>query len=303
MSYICADFMTTHCQYIEQQGKWKPVRYSTIFSRHSADNIISNDFELFDDLISDYDEQQIGNEIITYKDYLSYIFHYLTYNYRNEYVIKNALLNKIIKDYGTNHTVALNEFAVGNSIADVVLFNGNSRAYEIKTEYDSPKRLDTQLADYNEVFQFCSLVVHEKYYEKYSKEVNPNVGIIVYSLKKGRICFEEKKPAIENIHINPHLLIRCLRTEEYKKIVKSYYGAFPKELNAFNAFNICEELISEIPEDTLHQLFIATIKERKNNMKYLRKYEPCLRQLCLSMHLMPKDYEILNSRLLTTIKI
>lgn len=301
--HLHAIFMTTRCQYIEPHDKWRLVRYSSIFSRHIADNILSNDFEFLKDLIRDYDVRQIGNRIITYKDYLSYIFRYLTCNYRNEYIVKNALLNKIIKDYGTSHTIALNEFSVGNSIADVVLFNGNSRAYEIKTEYDSAKRLNTQLTDYTEIFQFCYLVVHEKHYEKYRKEINSNVGIVAYSLNKGRICFEEKKPAIENIHINPHLLIRCLRTEEYKKIVKSYYGVLPTEMNAFNAFNICEELITNIPEAELHQLFIAAIKGRKNNMKYLSKYEPYLRQLCLSMHIMPKDYDILNSRLLTTINI
>lgn len=260
--------MRERTYHINQQEKWKGVRYSTIFSRRNIESVLCDDFALFDDVIKAYDKDIVGNSIFTYKDYFSYVFRYLTCNYRNEYVIKNALLNEIIRQYGTSHTIALNEFSVGNSIADVVLFNGNSRAYEIKTEYDSPKRLGTQMADYNELFQYCYLVVHKDYYSKYRQDIPINAGIIVYDLNRRRIRFEEKQKPIENTNINSQLLMRCLRTEEYKKIIKLYYGSLP-EMNSFTAFDICEELMRNIPQNKLHEFFISTIKERKNNMKHL----------------------------------
>ncbi len=85
-------------------------------------------------------------------------------------------------------------------------------------------------------------------------------------------------------------------------IVRLYYGSLP-EMNAFTAFTICEQLLSQIPAESLHQLFIQIIKGRKNNMKYLKKYDKSLRQMCLSMHLFPNEYKMINEKLLTPIKI
>ncbi len=297
-----ANFVIMSIRHKEQQDKWRGVRYASIFSRRNIENIFCDDFTLFDELIQTYDKQIVGQDIINYKNYFCYAFRYLMRNYRNEYIVKNALLNNLIKHHGTSQTVAFNEFRVGKSIADLVLFNGNSRAYEIKTEYDSPKRLGTQMIDYNELFQFCYLVVHEQYYEKYHKDINSNVGVIIYSLDKGHIHFEEKQSATENTNINPYLLMRCLRTEEYKRIVSLYYDSLP-EMNAFTAFEICEELMANVPASKLHEFFISTMKERRSNMKYLKEYESYLRQLCLSMHIMPKEYDILYSKLLTNITI
>ena len=287
---------------IEQIEKWRTTRYSSIFTRHNFQKILTDDLALFDGIIMDYGGAITKKDTLTYKDYLIHIFRYLTQNYRNEYIIKNALLNALICKYGTTKTIALNEFAVGESIADMVLFNGCSKAFEIKTEYDTPKRLATQLADYKKIFQYCYLVVHRDSLPKYSKEVDESIGVITYCMKRGRFSFEEFRSAKENLDIDPHLLMRCLHTDEYKKIVQTYYGYLPT-MNSFTAFDICEESISKIPSEELHKLFIKTVKERKSNMKHLKSYDSCMRQMCLSMHLTPNEYEIINTRLLTTVKL
>ena len=281
---------------------WRCVRYSSIFSRGNFDRLLKrNDYTLFQDIISDYDSKLIGSRLITYADFTDYAYKYILKNYRNEYVFKNSLINMLIKEFGTSHTIIFNEFSVGNSIADLVMFNGISRAYEIKTELDSDKRLGTQLADYKKIFQRCFVVVHDNCVGKYIN-ADDDIGIISMCVNRGNVKFEEVKAPKDNHNIDPHILIRCLRSSEYKELVKRYYRELP-EMNAFTAFSICEEMMSAIPSDKLNCLFIDLMKERKTNMSQLKIFDKHLRQIGLSMHFSDKDYEIVSQRLQEPIQI
>ncbi|WP_350293202.1 sce7726 family protein [uncultured Croceitalea sp.] len=82
-------------------------------------------------------------------DAINFIYKSLLKNYKNEYVYKNILTNKLLlKKYSLRKTIALNEFNIGKSIADFVLLNGEARVYEIKTELDNLEKLDKQVLDY-----------------------------------------------------------------------------------------------------------------------------------------------------------
>jgi hypothetical protein len=77
----------------------------------------------------------------------------LRHSYRAEYVYKAEVANRIVFGRHSPRTASLQvEFPVSNSIVDVAVFNGTSTAYEIKTEYDSERRLSTQTRDYLKVF-------------------------------------------------------------------------------------------------------------------------------------------------------
>jgi hypothetical protein len=77
----------------------------------------------------------------------------LRHSYRAEYVYKAEVANRIVFGRHSPRTASLQvEFPVSNSIVDVAVFNGTSTAYEIKTEYDSERRLSTQPRDYLKVF-------------------------------------------------------------------------------------------------------------------------------------------------------
>jgi hypothetical protein len=184
------------------------------------------------------------------------------------------------------NTIAINEFRVGNSIADMVLFNGTSKAFEIKTELDSKKRLSGQLTDYSKIFKECYVVTHHSLTEKYLKE-NSQIGVIEWAENRNSVRMHEVREAIINPLIDPETLIRTIRTQEYKNIVKNYYGTLP-EMNSFNMFETCREMIKHIPNDTLNQLFIDELKKRKSNTAILQSFHKELRQLVLSMNLNEK---------------
>jgi len=265
--------------------------YSSIFSSTYFSKLLKlNDYSFIDDKISTYDKDLVGHKIYTYNDYIKFIYKELKKEYLNEYIYKNTFINDfIIKQYGLKNSNVINEFRVGKSVADLVMFNGTSKAFEIKTELDSNKRLNTQLSDYRKIFKQSYIITHERLADKYFKE-DPNVGVIVLQQNSRSLKMKEIRAASVNEEICPKTLMRVVRTDEYKNIVKSYYGSLPK-MNSFNMFDICESLIFQIPNNILNELFIGELKKRKTNTINLRKYQAELTQLGLAMNLKHKKYD------------
>lgn len=268
--------------------------YSSVFSSTPFSKIIKNgDLSFIEARINRYDlDYLMSGKFYTYMDYLQYIYRELEKNYRNEYFYKNTFLNSILLNhYGIKDTIAINEFRVGSSVADLVLFNGSSKAFEIKTELDSNKRLKGQVKDYRKIFDECYVVTDESLIEKYAKE-DLSVGIIALRKTSRSVTMYEWRKAEKNTTIDPATLMRCLRTEEYKNIVKTFYGDLP-EMNSFNMFPICSEIIKSIPPDELSVLFLNQLKKRKSSTAFLKTFHKELRQLALAMNLEKNKYDVL----------
>lgn len=67
----------------------------------------------------------------------------------------------------------------GRARADVVAVNGHVIAYEIKSDFDSIKRLETQIPEYDRNFEMNYIVVGSKYAESIVDTVPEYWGIIV----------------------------------------------------------------------------------------------------------------------------
>lgn len=271
--------------------------YATIFSSTSFSKLLQrNDYSFINAKIERYDFSKVGKEIHTYHDYIQYIYKELRKRYRNEYVYKNTFINDLLLNkYGVKDTIAINEFRVGNSIADIVMFNGTSKAFEIKTELDSNKRLSGQLSDYTKIFKSCYIVTHESLSEKYLRE-DDNIGVIELVERSKSLIMQEVRAAKENSFIDSETLIHAIRTSEYKSIVKQYYGVLP-EMNSFNMFEICKSLMKQIPHEQLNDLFIDELKKRKTNTDIIKTFPNELRQLCFAMNINYKSYHELNYKL------
>jgi hypothetical protein len=271
--------------------------YASLFSSTSFVRLLHyDDYSFIDAKILRYDQSMVGKEIQTYYDYIKYAYIQLCTQYKNEYVYKNTFLNSLLLEkYGVKDTVAINEFRVGNSIADIVLFNGTSKAFEIKTALDSNKRLSTQLADYSKLFKESYVITHESLTEKYLKE-NSSIGIIEFTERSKKVKLREVRKAKENNTLDSDTLIRSIRTSEYKNIVKHYYGELP-EMNSFTMFTTCKEMMQAIPADQLQLLFIDEIKKRKSNTTILSLFHEELRQLFFAMNLTEKSFKELDCKL------
>jgi hypothetical protein len=288
---------------IANNQKEKLRSYARVFSSTSFLQLLKrDDFDFINKKIERYDGAKVGTSLFTYSDYIKYVYNSLKKDYRCEYVYKNELINELLlKKYGTKNTVVINEFKVGNSVADMVLFNGTSKAFEIKTELDSEKRLIGQLNDYTKIFKECYVVTHESLIEKYII-TDEKIGIIAITKKGHSHRMEEIRKAVVSDEIDVNVLMRSIRTQEYKNIIVSYFGELPR-VNGFRMFDECLLLMKQIPNNKLNDLFIAELKKRASNTQLLQSFYKELRQLCLSLKISQKDYQVLDLKLNQPIKL
>lgn len=258
--------------------------FSSAFSRSAFIDVLNfNDYSHFNWLVSKYDILRCA----TYSDLLKKSYSVISKYYRCEYVYKNELIKLLLKKYGTRNSIYFNEFRVGNSIADMVMFNGESKAFEIKTEYDTPRRLDKQMDDYKRFFDKCYIIVPEDKADEYRDIVESTTGIIAMSRNNGRIILKEIRHAEQNERFEFEALMSCLRTEEYKNIVLSL-GESLEGIAGYDMYKYCYQVISKANPNELRELFLREIKKRKNNTALLRKYPMSIRQMMLSLNL-PQD--------------
>lgn len=270
--------------------------FSLVFSRSVFKDIIDyNDFTRLDSIVERYD---IGSRSsVTYGDVIKKIYRAIRKKYCCEYVYKNEFITKIlINQYGTSKTVAFNEFKIPPSIVDIALFNGESKAFEIKTEYDSPKRLSSQLENYSMFFDKCYLIVSKDLLDKYINLIDEKIGVILLSHTKTSVELIQFRDAHKNHFINIALLMRVLHTQEYKNIIKTYYGDVPS-VSCFKMFDCCFEMMKQIPLEVLRPLILKEIKNRKNNTSLLRLSPIELRQMALSLNLKREEIVILKESL------
>ncbi|KAF2518184.1 sce7726 family protein [Flavobacterium salilacus subsp. salilacus] len=269
--------------YIKKSYPLNQLRdYSMLFSRSEVSRLFDNDFNSLNLKIKRYDNRESIKKL-NYLDYLKYAYKVLETHYPNEYVYKNEFLNQwLIKEVGNCQQSAIyNEFRLGKAIADLVMFNGTSKVFEIKTILDKEYRLSKQLIEYKKVFNEVYLIVPKLKLFKYLN-IDDEVGIIVYDEDKKE--FELIRNSYKNHFLNHSAIMEILHTSEYLNLVENYYGYLPK-VNDFNKFDICKKLISEIPGFELNRLFIDLMKSRKKQNNFSRKETRQFNQICLSLNL------------------
>ncbi len=82
--------------------------------------------------------------------------------------------------------------------------------------------------------------------------------------------------------------MRSLRTEEYKSIVESYFGEL-SGINSFNQYEICYNLICQIPIRDFNKLYIDQFKKSRFVGHLSKRYYKELNQISLSLKLNKAD--------------
>lgn len=239
--------------------------------------------------------------VITYGDFLEYGYRILAKSYRNEYVYKNQIVNRIIKRHSLKTSVILNEFHVGSSIADLIFLNGTDRAFEIKTEYDSDVRLLSQLSDYRKAFSSIYLVIPQSFLPRYERMLDNSVGIILLTDRNS--LKEYKKATPDYDHLDAETMMKCLRKEEYTDIIRKM--SIVPDTTPVRYFQACLEVFRSLPILELHSQFINTLKRRKlHNSDFIENEVPDFLKL-LAINLNPDRMQCqgLNSALSKAITV
>lgn len=275
--------------------------YSSLFSRSQVLSWLKMDFSSINFKIERYDEKWLNNQNSTYLDYLKYTYSVLADNYQNEYIFKNEFINNwLIKEVGEANSQIFSEFRAGNSIADLVMFNGCSRIFEIKTELDSDSRLAIQLQNYEKTFNQIFLIIPKSKLSIYKKQ-DASIGLITYD-PKSENTFSIYRPAKLNLDIEPSAIMTILHTNEYRSIVNRHYGFLPK-MTSFNQYKVCSELIFKIPKEMLNKLFIDEMKKRSSSNALSSRYYKEFNQLFLALKMNRDSKSKMIESLKTTIKI
>jgi len=261
--------------------------YSSLFSRNSVQEWIQGDFSSIRVKVKRYDNTWFDNRGASYLDYLKYVYGVLEDHYQNEYILKNTFLNEwLFEELGEYNSKLYNEFRVGDAIADLAMFNGSSKVFEIKTEFDSDRRLKMQLENYQRAFNQVFLIIPSSkisLYERYDK----NVGIILFNSNYEQSFAVYREAKIQS-DVDSAAIMNILHTREYKEIVQAYFGDLPP-MTSFNQFNICSSLIQEMPTCALNEHFIAQMKKRGSKNALSKRYFREFNQISLAMKMDKQD--------------
>ena len=269
--------------------------FSSLFSRSEVFRWLKDDFESIDLKLKRYNllEKNRGNSYLTV---LRNTYKILEKYYPNEYILKNEFLNQWLKkELGHESSLIFNELRIGKAIADLAMFNGISKVFEIKTVLDKEYRLSNQLQEYKKLFNEIYIIVPKIQLSKYLA-YNDNVGVITYDSSSKD--FDLVRKSQRNNFIDANAIMEVLHTKEYLKIVRTFFQELP-EMNAFNQFEVCKNLIATIPSKHLNKLFLKTMKERNINNLFFEKLNNEFNQICLSLNLSKPDRDKLIMKLKT----
>jgi len=205
----------------------------------------------------------LASQNITLGELFEKSYQQLLKNYRNEYVFKNAIAQKIlIGRHSIKSSSLFTELRVETSKADIAIFNGTSHIYEIKTDLDTFERLEKQIENYKKVFEYVNIVSVEAKVDTIKSLVDDDIGIIVltdrYTLKPIRKAKSRLKK------LNKEALFNMLRKEEYLEVIKNNFGYIPDVSNT-KIFSASKELFTTLSIEQAHKEVLKTLKSRKNH--------------------------------------
>lgn len=182
-------------------------------------------------------------------------------DYRCEYVYKNAITNKILLGrHSLNTSALISEMNVRNSKADIVIFNGTSTVYEIKTELDSLNRIDSQLKDYLKCFDKIYIVTTLEKIEKLKNRIPEKIGLIEYTKKN--TLKEHKKAESNKEFIDKEVLFSLFRKNEMLNIIKKVGSEIP-DVHPRYLREECKKIFMKLDNKEAHDIAVEEIKKRK----------------------------------------
>ena len=264
-----------------------------LFSKNTFSKIISNDdnkifYSVIKRFVPDYEHKTRGECIST-------IYQTISKEYRNEYLYKNTLLNKLlIGIHKVSKTVAFTEIPINKSKADFIMINGKAIFYEIKTDLDNLDRLDSQIKDYYKAFDHVCVVTNENDLEKViSKLSSADIG--VYALRKNDSFQHYREPRKNRENLDYLTMFKILRKNEFEIIVKNFYNYLPK-VTPVEYYDACFNLFKKIEINELYDFYISILKKRNVILKeeYLVKVPPELKFVIYFLEYKAKDYDKLQ---------
>lgn len=272
--------------------------FAGVFSRKVLSELASEGFsKTISEVVCRTHTQELF-ETKTLSDLFDYYYEQLVNSYRNEYVYKNAIATKLVLGRHKLANVAFfTEFKAWDTVADVVVVNGTTTAYEIKTEYDSFARLDNQLEVYQSVFDKVFLVVPESMLQAAYNNTPEHIGILVLNKRFALSCARDAQSNLRRV--SPQIIFSCLRKYEYEYVIVKYFGSLPS-VEAIYLRRKCAELFSTLAPEIIQEEFLRSLKARQDirqNKNYIEQLPKSIASLVLSAELTENELSNLSNKL------
>ena len=230
-----------------------------------------------------------GNDMLV-REFFDAIFKRLISEYRDEYVYKNAIAEKILLGKHNLRTASmLTEFRVDDCKADVVVLNGTSEVYEIKSEMDNFERLDRQIAAYKKMFDLITIITTERLFMAVEERTPEEVGIRV--LADGRYHFRKspaRDPVSNSSNVDPLVIFNSLQQGEYLKIIKELCKISLSSLPNTKIYSVAKKHFEMLSPEEAHEAMVKVLKSRRGASKlasFINEVPNSLKAASLSLSL------------------
>lgn len=172
--------------------------------------------------------------------------------------IRESLFFFLEESYGKSRI--LEEKVIGRARADCVLIQEDSfMGIEIKSDHDSYSRLEGQIKNYNQYFDYNMVVVGSKHAHSIENHVPSFWGIITVEEVEGKCDFYILRQEQKNPFCDIKRKASLLWKSELQEIQKKY--GFPKYQNKSKSF-LVNYLLERIAEEELQKDFSHLLLER-----------------------------------------
>lgn len=250
-----------------------------LFSSSELKRISTGDFRAIEHLQHTFEELKPLKNL---NDIYNEAYKLLLKHYRNEYVVKNEIANKILLGRHSMATTAMiSELRTGKNIADCVVFNGHSTCYEIKTEMDSLVRFEDQLESYLQAYDKTFVVTHHSHL-KHVLDIHssiPSFGVL--ELTK-RNTLKRIIDAPVHTDFNLDITFETLRKPEYLYIARKVLGKIPEMPNT-EIYDYCKQAYLSLSLRDANSLFKESIKKfRANDHSFVNSLPKSLKNIGIS---------------------
>lgn len=181
---------------------------------------------------------------------------------RDEYVYRSAITQKILLGQHSLRTASmLGEARVGMCKADVVVLNGTSTAYEIKSERDSLTRLHGQVTSYGTVFAAVNVVTSSKHVQQVLRQVPSDVGVLVLSR---RFTLQTERAAVVDPSRTSSLaILDFVRIDEAAAILRAFDIGMPQVPNTQLRSKL-RDIFETLDSQLVHAEMVRVLRETRS---------------------------------------
>jgi len=202
------------------------------------------------------------------RDFFDGLYNLLSRHYCSEYVYKNALTEQVYLGNHFESSHMLTELRVASCKADVVILNGTSTVYEIKSDLDSLDRLEAQISAYTSFFDRINVIASLSQAANLNNRLRSDIGIMALSPDNSIEVLRESQP--NKYHVKPSVIFSTFRKSEYLQIIEDNFGFVPNVPNT-RIHQACFELFCELTPETAHDAMLEVL-QRRGNTKQLKDF-------------------------------